>query len=330
MAKDSQETGKYWNKSWNIAYGCTPVGAGCKNCWAKALHNRRRQAGLNAGDGSLPEVYAQGFQYVRVFPERLDIPLHWQKPRIVAVNFSGDPYHKAIPDEMLDRLFAVMALCRQHTFILLSKRGERRAEYLQDVTTNFDIALEVQKIDSSIMPDGPHVSVDLNDLNIPWPLKNVWQGDSVSTQAELIAAWPHLRDTPAAVRILSLEPMIEELDLSYEAMFITCDECGGTGEITDPNHWMHPNNTRDGEGENWCLDCTGDPPKMIAGIDGVIVGCEAGPNRRPCKIEHIESVVAQGQATGVPVWVKGVEINGRVSHKMAEWPKSIQCRELPK
>jgi protein gp37 len=136
---------------------------------------------------------------------------------------------------------------------------------------------------------------DLFEGRRGFPLSNVWLGVSVSTQAELNAAEPYLLKTPAVVRFLSLEPLLGPVDLVGVRRAFIAEACGCT-EID---------------------------------VDWVIVGCESGPNRRPCPIEYVESVVAQCKAAGVPVFVKQVSINGRVSKDVAEWPESIRVRELP-
>jgi len=64
-------------------------------------------------------------------------------------------------------------------------------------------------------------------------------------------------------------------------------------------------------------------------FEWVIVGCESGPKRRPCPIEWIENIVKQCQDAGVSVFVKQIEINGKVSHDMAEWPPALRVRQLP-
>lgn len=319
MANDGQVTGKFWTDPWNIAYGCTPAGAGCKNCWAEANHHRWYTAQRSyEKKGASPSPYSEPFAKVNVLPERFNVPLHWKKPRIIAVNFSGDPYHKAIPDEMLDRLFAVMALCPQHTFILLTKRWERMAEYWGSSGLNATRCEDIQG-EAYTMSCGfqkPWTWDTLIDA-IEVPLPNVWQGVSVSTQAELVAARSHLLATLAAVWVLSLEPLLEQV---YVQDFVPLDpsdvcgsrECGGCpdGDSVACDDFAIAD--KDSQVQRW-----------------IIVGCETGPKHRPCRLEWIKSIVAQCKAADIPVWVKAVEINGRVSHKMSDWPASIRVRELP-
>lgn len=285
MATDTWPPAKYWNASWNFVYGCTLVGEGCKNCWAKANHERWRSEQYPL------EVFSRPFNEVCVFPGRLKMPLGWKKPRVVAVCFSGDPLHEKVPDAILDQAFAVMALCPQHTFIILTKRWERMAAYvasIEDFPQDSDRAIALWDAWGAIHGDR-------EDWRPPLPLSNLQLGVSVSTQAELDAAMPHLLATPAAVRLLSLEPLLEEIVFGWTEI--------GSAKGGVP---------------------------MLGGIEGIIIGCETGPNRRPCPVEYIERVVGQAQDAGVPIFVKAVNINGRVSTNPAEWPESIRFRELPK
>ena len=124
--------------TWNVATGCSPVHTGSKNCWAKSLHDMRHRAWLaydtaiqQGGKISqkMPPQYAESFDVVQLKPDRLADPLHWRKPRTIGVNFGGDLFHKDVPDGFIDRVFAVMALCAQHRFILPTKRIARAADY---------------------------------------------------------------------------------------------------------------------------------------------------------------------------------------------------------
>ncbi|MFQ5483535.1 MAG: DUF5131 family protein, partial [Nitrospinaceae bacterium] len=109
------------DETWNPVTGCSKVSAGCKNCYAERLW---------------PRVYGRtgrAFTDVECHPERLEAPLRWRKARTVFVNSMSDLFHAEVPDEFIDRVFAVMALCPQHTFQILTKRQDRAREYLDDV-----------------------------------------------------------------------------------------------------------------------------------------------------------------------------------------------------
>ena len=120
--------------------------------------------------------YRNGFQ-VTLYPDLLDVPRKWRQPRIVFVNSMSDLFHEDIPDEYIARVFATMRECPQHTFQVLTKRAERLASLAS---------------------------------KMPWP-GNVWMGVSVE-DARVASRIDGLRVVPAAVRFMSLEPLIGPLD----------------------------------------------------------------------------------------------------------------------
>ena len=123
---------EWTDATWNPVTGCTKVSAGCKNCYAERL---------------FPKVYpGRKFTDVQCHPERLEQPLRWRKPRRVFVNSMSDLFHKAVPDEFIDQVFAVMALCSQHEFQCLSKRPKRMMEYINGQGRDFSIAREIGRI----------------------------------------------------------------------------------------------------------------------------------------------------------------------------------------
>ncbi len=116
--------------TWNPTVGCTRVSPGCKNCYAFTLHDMRHAA--HKDGKNLPEQYAKPFTELQMIADRLEDPLHWKKPRMVFVNSMSDLFHEDVPDEFIDKVFAVMALCPQHTFQVLTKRPERMLEVLSE------------------------------------------------------------------------------------------------------------------------------------------------------------------------------------------------------
>jgi hypothetical protein len=112
-----------WTEStWNPVRGCTKVSPGCAHCYAETFAERFR--------GVKGHPYEQGFD-LRLVPEKLNEPLSWRKPRRVFVNSMSDLFQDGVPDEYIDRVFAVMALTPQHTYQVLTKRAERMRAYLQ-------------------------------------------------------------------------------------------------------------------------------------------------------------------------------------------------------
>src|SRR4051812_5238070 len=94
--------------TWNPVVGCRKVSEGCRNCYAKTLHDQRHAA--HKAGKKMPLQYAQPFEVIQLKPERLAEPLGWKKPWRVFVNSVSDLFHDDVPDTFLDRVFAVMAI----------------------------------------------------------------------------------------------------------------------------------------------------------------------------------------------------------------------------
>ena len=116
---------EWTDATWSPVTGCTKVSAGCKHCYAEGVAKRFW------GD--------RKFTDVQTHPDRLDAPLRWRKPRRVFVNSMSDLFHEDVPDEFIDRVFAVMALAPQHTFQVLTKRPERMRAWVSDPETPFRV-----------------------------------------------------------------------------------------------------------------------------------------------------------------------------------------------
>jgi len=284
---------------WNPVTGCSRVSAGCANCYASALHNKRYRANVQvaidvvlpvkaaelaeirentAGAGfpsmlPYPATYDTPFAVVQLHPERLAVPLHWRKPRRVFVNSMSDLFHEEVPDEFLDRVFAVMALTPQHTYQVLTKRPERMREYLSDGSWDED---EPDEVRNRVLSEMDRITVESGEYMHPnpgWPLPNVWLGTSVEDQRSADERIPILLATPATVRFVSVEPLLEPVALRI-----------------DPCH------------RHYCgeilMNC-GEP-----NLSWVIVGGESGPKRRDCGVEAIVDLVRQCEVAGVPLFVK--------------------------
>jgi protein gp37 len=170
---------------WNPVTGCTPCATGCQHCYARRMANRLRgRFGYPAGDP---------FR-VALHPERLDDPLRWHKPRTVFVCSMGDLLHDDVPSEYIHFIWRIMERCEHHRFIVLTKRPWRVAGILGGTSG--------AGLDSAIAP-----------------LPNVIVGYSASTQADLDAGLPDLLQTPAACRMLSLEPLCGPIVIDPEELF---------------------------------------------------------------------------------------------------------------
>jgi len=262
----------YLDEVWSVTHGCTKISAGCAHCYAARLSERFPHGG-NFGD-VLPRE------------SQLDKPLHWRRPRRVGVCFMSDLFHEKVPEEFLDKVFAVMALTPQHTYLLLTKRPERMRAYLctsgrvarVDVTAAAVTAgrsptdIDVEGFVRSVAHDATY--------NPTWPLPNVWLGVSVENQETADERIPLLLETPAAHRWLSVEPLLEAVDLDpyiYSGEFPAC-------------------------GHGVC-DCNSEM-LTLPGLDWVVVGGESGPKARECKVGWVAELVNQCVEASVPVYVK--------------------------
>lgn len=149
--------------TWNPVTGCTKVSPGCDRCYAERVALR------------FPATFPNGFD-VTLRPHSLEAPRHWRRPRLVFVNSMSDLFHQQVPEAFIREVFAVMEACPQHTFQVLTKRGERLAR---------------------LAP------------RLPWPA-NLWMGVSVESDAY---RWriDYLRKVPAAIRFVSAEPLLGPL-----------------------------------------------------------------------------------------------------------------------
>jgi protein gp37 len=175
-----------WTEAtWNPATGCSKVSPGCAHCYAETFAERFR--------GVPGHPYEQGFD-LRLWPNRLDVPLRWRRPRVIFVNSMSDLFHEAIPDDYIAAVFDVMVRADWHVFQVLTKRPDRLAE---------------------LAP------------TLPWP-PNVWMGVTIENRRFVHRA-DMLREVPAAVRFISAEPLLgplEGLDLTGINWLIAGGESG--------------------------------------------------------------------------------------------------------
>ena len=268
----------YVDKSWNSSIGCTPITSGCQNCWACELHNQRHRAWLQNTFPSAPKQYYEPFNKIQLRPDRLEEPLHWRKPQTIFVNSMSDTFHKDVPFEFIDQIFRVMKNAAQHTFLIFTKRFERAQDYF-------------------------------NRMKCDPVVDRIQLFFSASKQAEVDQAQSIILQIPAAKRGLSLEPLLEPIDLKLGE----CTGCGyplkACNDIERPKY----------------ITCCPDCKHPL--LDSIIVGCESGPNRRPCNIEWIRRIVKQGQEAGIAVYVKQIDLGYKVSTKPEEWPPDVRVKE---
>jgi protein gp37 len=275
---------EWTDATWNVVNGCSVLSPGCTNCYAmKQAHRFPARQGLthktNGGMVWTGEV--------RFNAAVLLHPLRWKRPRKIFVCAHGDLFHEKVPDEWIDRVFAVMALARHHTFQVLTKRPERMRDYLKDACSWMRIGNLLEELKPSSLWNGNVYEAKraINEGQLP----NVWLGTSVEDQKRADERIPILLDTPAAVRWLSCEPLLGPVDLSE---WLFC-----------PTSLDHPPSMDPTTGVYECCakcDYTGlagfsGPPTL----DWVVAGGESGPGARPMHPAWARGLRDQCAAAGV-------------------------------
>lgn len=173
------KTGISWTSAtWNPVTGCDRVSPGCDRCYALTMAARLKRMGqANYQTDGDPRTSGPGFG-VATHPHMLDQPLRWKRPRMIFVNSMSDLFHPDVSDNFVRRVFEIMARAHWHTFQVLTKRPQRMAAFVAG--------------------------------DWPRPLPNVWLGTSIESDRYTFRA-DHLRNTPAAVRFLSCEPLLGPL-----------------------------------------------------------------------------------------------------------------------
>jgi protein gp37 len=167
---------EWTDATWNPVTGCSKVSPGCAHCYAERLS-------LRFGHSTKPWTPINAEDNVVLHEGRLLTPLSWRQPRMIFVNSMSDLFHELVPDDYIGRVFATMGEARQHTYQVLTKRPERMREWFRG-TVGRAWAEE--------------------------PLANVWLGTSIELD-RWVGRANALRETPAAVRFISAEPLLGPL-----------------------------------------------------------------------------------------------------------------------
>jgi protein gp37 len=217
---------EWTGETWNPTVGCSRKSAGCENCYAEKLTKRLAAMGNKNYEGLLNE-HDRFNGVLRLNEDNLLKPLTIKKPTTFFVNSMSDLFHENVKDEWIDKVFAVMALCPQHTFQILTKRAERMKDYVETLKNYSDVLSQFWMSDALENLYGKHIP-GMGTARIDKTLPNVWLGVSVENQKEKHRI-DLLRQTSAAVRFLSLEPLLEylgELDLTNVDWVIVGGESG--------------------------------------------------------------------------------------------------------
>lgn len=163
---------EWTDTTWNPLRGCTKISPGCKHCYAETFAERFR--------GVARHPYEQGFD-LRLVPEKLSEPFSWGSPRAVFVNSMSDLFQTDVPDDYIEDVVAVMVRANWHTYQVLTKRADRLQHLLS------------------------------TKLSSAASASHIWWGVSVEDRKYGLPRVEHLRATPAAVRFLSIEPLLEDV-----------------------------------------------------------------------------------------------------------------------
>lgn len=243
MARTQIEWTEY---SWNPITGCAPVSEGCEHCYAQRM--AKRLAGRYGYPADEP------FK-VNLHLERTTEPLRWKKPRRVFVCSMGDLFHEDVPRWMRFEVMDIILQAKQHTFLILTKRPANMKEFFEWYYSKAGRTIET--------------------------IKNLWLGVTAENQARADERIPILLQIPAAVRFVSVEPMLGPVDLPEYLPPVT---------TKDFYVKMLPDGRID----------SGYRKKL----DWVICGGETGPGARPMHPDWVRSLRDQCQAAGVPLYFK--------------------------
>lgn len=283
--------------TWNVITGCSVLSPGCTNCYAMRLagtrlRNHPSREGLTRQTAAGPVWTGK----TRLNEQWLDQPLRWERPRMVFVCAHGDLFHESVPDEWIDRMFAVMALAPRHTFQVLTKRAGRMREYVSaDRREAIEIAAE--QIGRQLRWDHDVMRTAAYEALFDGPLPNVWFGVSVEDQRRADERIPDLIETPAAVRFVSVEPQLERIDISR---FISTFSRTEMGLDSDP---LAAVLLQEGieSGHAYARQA----------LDWIICGAESGPNRRLFDEDWARSLRDQCAQAGTAFFFKQTIRDGR-------------------
>jgi protein gp37 len=310
---------QWTERTWNPVRGCSRVSKGCEHCYAETVAHRfngpgQPYEGLTVVNQSTGEPRWNGT--VKLVEEHLLDPLKWQKPSMIFVNSMSDVFHEAVPDDYIDRMFAVMALAPQHTFQILTKRPERMQKYLSDPYRYVKIDTATRKIGLK----GKAAPIQGNLPEGGWPLKNVWLGVSAEDQRTAEERIPILLQTPAAVRWISAEPLLAPVKLPLFYVPAGADPAS-MNKLEDARAVYIAQ-----------LACTE--------INWVVVGGESGPNARPFDLNWAFAIVHQCLEAEVACFVKQLgarpfdgttplALIDKKGGSMEEWPEELRIRNYP-
>jgi protein gp37 len=300
----SNKTGISWtDETANWIVGCTKISSGCTNCYAATAANSPRLQQFDQYKGVVDGAGNWNGEITFV-PKVLEQLLRSTKKRRVFAPSMSDPFHQGVKDEWLDQFFATVARTPHITYQVLTKRPDRMRQYFWNLKSNEQRYLAIT-------------------AGVPWPLKNLWLGVTVEDQNAADKRIVTLLRRPTHVPFLSLEPMLERIDLrDVEFAGIILDCLTGCYDASN-------------------LPIPGVPSQgVMEKVNWIIIGGESGKNARPFHLEWADTIIRQCREVGVKVFMKQVGSNAfyrgqpfktksRAGSDPTEWPEWAQIQEFP-
>lgn len=234
----------YKGETWNPVTGCSHISPGCDHCYAERISKR---FGWPWGK---PMFHA----------DRIYQPTRWKKPRVIFVCSMSDLFHEKISFNTVRAIFQEMANNPRHLFLVLTKRPEGMKAFVEYI---YQARVTLREGSTGNIPD------------------NIWLGVTAENQQTADERIPILLQTPCAHRFVSVEPMLEAVDLEVQNWLYPCDECGSR------------------QINNNCESCDG-----MAALDWVICGGESGPGAREIEIEWVTRLMDDCTMASVPFFMK--------------------------
>jgi len=172
---------EWTDATWNPVTGCTKISPGCAHCYAETFAKRFR--------GVPDHPYEQGFD-LKLWPDRLDLPLAWKERKMIFVNSMSDLFHENVPDDFIGKVFDVMTQAKHHIFQVLTKRSERMLAW----TMAHFYSDRSKKGGKATWPQNVWLGVSLENQNYTWRIK-------------------HLQKSPTYIRFISIEPLLSPISL---------------------------------------------------------------------------------------------------------------------
>ena len=270
-----------WTEStWNPTIGCTKISPGCTRCYAEIMAGNLARRDMSEYRDVVNPVGSmwKWNGHVALLEKKLDLPGSWRKPRMIFVDSMSDLFHKDVPVEYVHQVFDVMLNANWHTYQVLTKRADRMASILNNADWWSGVQSETRQ--------------------------HIWLGVSVEDQQTANERIPHLLTIDAAVRMVSVEPQLERVNLELipDALY----------DAGMPFAWQKLANENSGRGIHWC-----------------IVGGESQYGCRPFDLDWARDLRDQCKKVGVKFFMKQVGGYPYKRDQFKDFPVDLQIREFP-